>query len=256
MNADGSDQTPLAPGRQPAVSRDGRKIVFIRLHSAGQIYTMDANGANQTRMTNNSHADYEPALSPNAKKIVFVSNRQGRAEIFEMNADGSDVRQLTNGGDDPASQPSFSPDGKQIVFTRNRGSRQGEREVHQHEIYVMNADGTDVVQLTRSDDDQRPSFSPDDKTIIFSSLRGGRWQIHTINAQDGGNLTTPRPSLYNENEPAFSPHGSKIVFVRLGGGIAARLFSMNRNGSDVVQLTHLPAGVFDTLPTWVSGTVK
>jgi Tol biopolymer transport system component len=256
MNADGSNQKALACGHQPAISRNGSKIVFIRSGSSGgQVWTMDANGANQTRVTNNTHADYEPAISPQAKKIAFVSNRQGLPEIFEMNADGTDVRRLTHGSDAPASQPSFSSDGKKIVFTRNRGSVPGEKEVFQHEIYVMNADGTNDIKLTRSGNDERPTFSPDDRTILYAS-RQFVWRIHTINAQTGGDLTTPHPNSFdNENEPAFSPDGSKIVFVRPGGAITARLFSMNRDGSDVVQLTHPNLGIFDVLPTWVSETV-
>jgi TolB protein len=255
MNADGSDQKALGCGRQPAISQDGRKIVFVGFGGVGQVWTMDATGANRTRVTNNAHADYEPAISPQAKKIAFVSNRQGLPEIFVMNEDGTDVRQLTHGRDAPASQPSFSSDGKKIVFTRNRGSLPGQKEVFQHEIFVTNADGTDEVQLTRSGNAERPTFSPDDRTILYSS-RQGVWRIHTINAQTGGDLITPHPNIpINEDEPAFSPDGKKIVFVRPGGAITARLFSMNRDGSDVVQLTHPEGGIFDVLPTWVSETV-
>ena len=121
-----------------------------------------------------------------------------------MNADGSDFRQLTNGGDSPTSQPSFSADGKEIVFTRNRGAVPAEPEVFEHEIYVMNADGTDDRQVTRSGNDERPSFYPDGKTILFSSLRGP-WRIRTIDV-DGLNLSTQHPIRpLDENERPASP---------------------------------------------------
>ena len=80
---------------------------------------MDADGSNQTRLTNNQASDFFPSFSPDGSKIAFTSNRDGSYEIYVMNADGSNQTRLTN---DPADDddPSFSGDGSKIAFYSNR----------------------------------------------------------------------------------------------------------------------------------------
>ena len=89
-----------------------------------EIYVMNPDGSDQTRLTFDSRNDRRPDISPNGRKIVFSSNRitetnrEGDFEIFVMNSDGSDVRQLTfNAADD--SWPRWSPNGKWIAFHSN-----------------------------------------------------------------------------------------------------------------------------------------
>ena len=113
--------------------------------------------------------------------IAFTSDRDGDYEIFVMNADGSEVRQLTDNDDDDG-LPAWSPDGKRIAFTSDRGDK--------FEIFVMNSDGTEVRQLTDNDDsDWSPSWSPDGKRIAFTSDRYGDWEIFVMNA-DGSNVVS------------------------------------------------------------------
>jgi TolB protein len=90
-----------------------------------------------------------PAISPDGQSIAFVSDRDGKDEIYIMNADGSNARRLT---DDPASewQPSWSPDGNQIVFTS--GSTSGG-----FNIFIIGSEGTNLHQLT---DDPGWEFEP------------------------------------------------------------------------------------------------
>ncbi len=103
-----------------------------------EIYVMDADGANQTRLTNNAASDDEPRFSPNASKIVFQSDRDGNFEIYTMNADGTNqVRVTNNAATDQVA--SFSPDGSRIVFVSNRAAAAN------FDIYVMNSDGTNVL---------------------------------------------------------------------------------------------------------------
>ena len=119
-----------------------------------EIYVMDINGKNPRRLTNSRHGDYSPSWSPDGKRIVFSSKRDGgvTSEIYVMDADGSSPQRLTNNGHNDYS-PSWSPDGERIAF------------VSVHEIYVMDADGGNEKRL--SQDDQKgysPSWSPDGKT--------------------------------------------------------------------------------------------
>jgi Tol biopolymer transport system component len=111
--------------------------------------------------------------------IVFNSNRDGDYEIYVMDADGSNVVQLTFNTKLDGSA-SWSPDGSQIVFDSDRD---GDRE-----IYVMDADGSNVVQLTNySGGDSSPTWSPDGSQIAFTSDRGGNYEIYVMDA-DGSNV--------------------------------------------------------------------
>ena len=101
-------------------------------------------------------------------RIAFASDRDGDYEIFVMNADGTDVRQLTSNEDDEMF-PAWSPDGNRIAFMSNRGG--------EFNIFVMNADGGAVRQLTDNDDDDRfPAWSPDGTLIAFEKHVGSDYK--------------------------------------------------------------------------------
>ena len=93
------------------------KIAFTSTRDGNfEIYVMNSDGTNQTRLTNNSTADFEPSFSPDGSKIAFTSFRDGNSEIYVMNADGTNQTNLSNNSAFDG-QPSFSPDGSQIAFT-------------------------------------------------------------------------------------------------------------------------------------------
>jgi Tol biopolymer transport system component len=108
MNANGSGQTqlidyPTASDANPDWKYDGSKILFMSNRDTGggpstefEIYVMDANGDNQTRLTTNTDDDRDPVWSPDGSRIVFQSDRDGNYEIYVMNADGSGQTRLTN----------------------------------------------------------------------------------------------------------------------------------------------------------------
>ena len=128
------------------VGLDGR-IVFSKSLTADQpdtadIYVMNADGnGGQTRLTDNTVADIDPAWSPDGEKIAFASGSGDvDPEIYVMNADdGSDVTQLTNNNGYDAS-PSWSPDGERIAFVSDRAFQDPEGLNRNFEIYVMNVD--------------------------------------------------------------------------------------------------------------------
>jgi Tol biopolymer transport system component len=147
----------------------------------GEIWTMNADGTEPVRLTDNSSADIHPAWSPNHTRIAFGTHRDGNDEIYVMNADGSGPTRLTDNllidGN-----PAWSPDGTRIAFYSNRDGNK--------EIYVMNADGTGQTRLTNDPaSDTYPAWSPDGNRIAFTSDRNGNVDIYVMNASEASPQT-------------------------------------------------------------------
>jgi Tol biopolymer transport system component len=156
------------------------------------------------------------------------------SEIYTMNADGGDLVNLTNSPADDGG-PDWSPDGKEIVFASSRAGGG---------IFVMDADGANVSQLTTSFDGQ-PAWSPDGASIAFASARDGAgWQIYRVYLNDPGDVKQLTTDGTVSSAPAWSPDGSKIVFEGSPG-----LYIMNADGSNQRLLTTSPTG-FDGNPAW------
>src|SRR3954452_5606022 len=148
MNLDGSNRHPVAvlPEDQfyPAYSPDMTKILFATTAPGGgrSIQAMDVATGKVTTLFDYTVQSFDsgPAWSPDGRQIAFESNADGDMEIYEMNADGSNVRQITHNTvwDEG---PAWSPDGKRFAFSH------GADDLHL-DIWTMNADGTDQRQLT------------------------------------------------------------------------------------------------------------
>jgi Tol biopolymer transport system component len=160
MNSDGSGQNFLtlnsASDTHPAFSPDG-KIAFQtnrrtpdNIFGDSEIYKMDANGANQTNLTNQpGSSESRPVVSPDSAKIAFVRDRDGNSEVYVMNADGTDQTRLTKNAEFDG-EPSFSPDGKKISFASDRSGN--------FEVYRMSASGKKQKGITKN---AVGDFSPD-----------------------------------------------------------------------------------------------
>lgn len=219
---------------QIAAAQTDGKIAFTSLRDGnGEIYVMNADGSDQTRLTNNTDLDSRPSFSPDGSRIVFVRslfvNFQSNYEIYVINADGTNETRLTNHSAFD-SDPSFSPDGSEIVFMSSRDGN--------GEIYVMNADGTNQTRLTdNTTTDNEPSFSPDGSKIVFASDRDGAYSIYVMNA-DGTNEIRLTYSSLLDSHPSFSPDGSKIVFSSHPENGNSEIYVMNADGSDQIRLTN------------------
>jgi Tol biopolymer transport system component len=158
----------------PNWSRDGTRIAFGVEDKA--VYVMNADGSDQTALTDNGAISSFPAWSPDGTKIAFsVYRRSGELDIYVMNADGSNQTNLTPDSDAYDSDPEWSPDGTKLTFV---SSRDGDAE-----IYVMNADGSNQTNLTTNGAEEYDhAWSPDGNEIVFTSTRSGYARIYVMNA--------------------------------------------------------------------------
>ena len=223
-----------------------------------EIYVMTADGGDLRRLTNNRATDHSPSWSPDGKRIVFMSDRDGHIdanhgsptfEIYVMAADGSNPRNLTNNPHYDMS-PSWSPDGKQIAFASRRDGN--------YEIYVMAADGGNPQNLTNNPlNDWDPSWSPDGERIVFSARRDGHFEnelvltseIYVMDA-DGGDPQRLTENRKNERYPAWSPDGNRIAFSadRKGDLQNFEIYVMDADGGNEQRLTE--NRIHDRYPSW------
>jgi len=223
MNADGSNRKQLtsfdATTFYASNSPDGQTVYFSSRRSGSfEIYSININGDGLQRLTKNIGNLYAPELSPNGERIIFTkegdglwlmkpdgsnphalttaddidptwsadgsmiafaSSRVGKRQLFIMNADGTNIRQVTN-LQDMGGRSSWSPDGRRLAFYKG--------PTGDHNIFIINVDGTNLVQLTNGGDNLGPSWSPDGNWIAFASYRDGNNEIYIIHP-DGTGLT-------------------------------------------------------------------
>jgi TolB protein len=163
-------------------------------------------------------------------KIVFVSNRTGAKEIWQMDYDGQNQRPVTKYGS-ISTTPAVSPDGTRVAFTSYVRS-QPEILIHSLETARRLPFFNQNASMSAT-----PSFSPDGKQVVFSStLAGGYAQIYIANA-NGSNLKRLTYSRFVEVEPKINPKtASEIVFVSGRSG-PQQIYKMNIEGTDIVRLT-------------------
>jgi Tol biopolymer transport system component len=186
-----------------------------------------------------------PALSPDGRRVAFMSNSVGvvagipiNFEIYVADADGSHPVRLTDNLVFDA-EISWSPDGERIAFQSYRDGND--------EIYVMKADGSDQRNLTRlASAEHAPDWSPDGATIAFNSDRNGNSDIFVMGSR-GGDVIQLTESEFSESSPRFSPDGRRIAFVSDREG-NDDVYVMNRDGGNVHRLTSSPAS--DWYPRW------
>jgi Tol biopolymer transport system component len=165
-------------------------------------------------------------FKPNSK-IAFSSLRDGNWELYVMDADGSNQKNISlhTAKDLPVV---WSPDGRKIVFQSNRTGA--------GDIYVMNSDGSGLTRLTTSTyADQAPSWSPDSQKIAFTSKRDGNFEVYVMNA-DGTNQVNLTRSASPEYDPIWSPTENKIAFRSFRDGLT-KIYMMNADGTNQFRLT-------------------
>jgi Tol biopolymer transport system component len=245
MNADGNNVTQVTHNDinefDPIWSPNGKHLGFGRCQATCDVVVINADGSGERVLINDG---FPSAWSPNGKRIAFASSRDGDDEVFIMNADGSEVTQVTYNEFVRDFPTDWSPDGKRILFQSDRDGNT--------EFYVMNVNGTGVTRLTdnpASDEGDRAGWSPNGKRIVFSSRRDGDdLDLFVMNADGSGVTQLTRNDFIEDDDPVWSPNGKHIAFHSTRDG-DEEIYVMNADGSNVTQLT-FNEGFFDAVPAW------
>ena len=225
----GNENCPPVPEHRS----DGKYVWPI--YSDFDIFVADLNGNIVQQLTDEPGYDAEATVSPKGDKIVFTSIRTGDLELYTMNLDGSDVKQITfdlgyDGG------AFFSPDGEKLIFRSSRPDtpediaeykqllEEGLVKPTNMELYICNADGSDLKQLTDlGGANWCPFFHPSGEKVIFASNhsneRGFPFNLYLINT-DGTDLQQVTHDETFDAFPVFSNNGKHLVFSsnRFNGG--------------------------------------
>lgn len=254
MNADGSGTKMVSTGKGRTTCsyflKDGKRILYASTHLGGDepppppdqsagyvwavyptydIFTAKPDGSDLKRLTDTEGYDAEATVSPDGKKIVFTSMRNGDLDLYTMDIDGKNVKRLTDalGYDGGAF---FSPDSKKICYRAHHPQAEEDRKTYRDllaknwvkpskmELYVMNADGSGKQQLTSNGNANFcPYFTPDARQLIFASNmddprgRPPNFELYLIDLESKKTeRVTQDPSF--DGFPMFSPDGKKIVW--------------------------------------------
>jgi TolB protein len=183
----------------PAWSPDGTKIMFMSsMLGNPELFIAEADGSHPRRLTHSTGADTSAAWNPKTgQQVAFVSDRDGLPQLYTMDADGSDVAKIALPDMGYVIDPAWSPNGQLLAFSWRRPSGN-------YDLYVMDIASHALVELTRdAGRNERPSWAPDGRHIVFESTRTGTRQIWSMLA-DG---TSPRQlTTDGQNEsPNWSP---------------------------------------------------
>ena len=262
MNPDGSELTQLTHNdtddEDPVYSADGRQIAFVRWREwdpedfqwTTDIYTMSADGRNETRVTSTELSnEFSPSWSPDGNYIAFklFDPDTNSANIYKTSANGEKYVRLTKeSGATEYYSPAWSPGGKRIAFQRYVPL--DSKPWYRTDVVLIKPRPVGrtnrLVKLVGrpGEHNGRPSWSPDGKQMLFSSWHNSDGNrvggIYTIK-RDGTNRTRLIQDV-NTSGPAWSPDGTKIAFERnlsTGENAGNEIFVMNKDGSGQKRLT-------------------
>ena len=229
------------------------KIVFSR-GLTSSLMAINGDGTGQTYLTSGgSLRDSNPVYSPDGTKIAFDRDISNAPNVFVMNSDGTNPVKVISAGPSTtvsfSSDPTWSPDGTKLAFVSDLNGTE------KREIFVVNVDGSGLVQLTTNilltnggvsfySSDLSPSWSPDGSRIVFSSDRNGQTnrEIYVMNV-DGSNQTRLTNNSTDDLWPTWSPDSQKIAFYNAS---VKGINIMDRTGANLVNITH----DFSLNPAW------
>jgi serine/threonine protein kinase len=261
VNIDGTDERQLTfldeGACQPAWSPAGDQLIFtspcrlnIEQYAGSSLWLIDVdregNPSLPSLLDTAPGGDYDPAWDPNGDRFAFTSMRDNRPQVYVMNLDGSEEKNLT---DDLAQnrQPVWSPDGSQMLFVSTRGGAD--------EIFIMPADGGDIRRYSRGagQSDSHASWSFDGALILFERYLGGIRRIIYSPFEDDGLPELPicpegPLAVMTMSEPSWSPDGQWIIFETWPDGVNHNIGIIRASCTNFGEITTDPDWDFDA--TW------
>jgi TolB protein len=186
----------------PSWSPDGRTLAVTLSRDGGsQLFVLDANGGEPRRLTQSIGIDTEPVFSPDGSAIYFVSDRGGSPQIYRTPASGGPVNRVTSSGTYNIS-PALSPDGRWLAYISRIGGA--------FKLHVMDLASGNVAAITDTTRDERPSFAPNSRLIVYATTQDGREALMTTTldgrikarlAGQGGDLREPHWGPFSKALP-------------------------------------------------------
>jgi TolB protein len=263
MKNDGLDKKQLTESNMisgwPSWSPDGQEIVYWSWNTTSStcdIWKMDLNGNSNTKLTTDGTLKGPPSWSPHGDRIAYTANLTGTTEVYLMNMDGNEKKQITS-GHKPESYVENSVywhvDGQRLYYTvvtvplpeGTFATIPG--DVAFVEVFMLNVDtGEESCIVPRLHDNVR-SVSPDGKKLVGISLRSFNYGLWTMN-DDGTNQTRLTWDDSGDRAPYFSPNGDKIVYWSLSYANQPDIWMINQDGSGKTRLT---TNLYqDIYPSW------
>ena len=259
------------------------KIAFVvKQGQFSDIYTINFDGSDLTKVTNYRSVTLSPRWSPDGQSIGFTSYKDGNADLYFRRLEDYSTRKISDfrglnlsGG--------WSPDGRKLLLTL---SKDGNEEIYQRDldsgqlkrltrefsidvspawspdgrqiafvsnrsgspqIFVMDSDGAQVKRLTfEGSYNTSPAWSPDGRRIAYEGRKDGRFRIFSI-SENGSSLMQIGPQTGDNESPSWSPDGRYLAFSQRGRG-AGKIYVMNANGTNIRVLYENPFGCMS--PSW------
>jgi Tol biopolymer transport system component len=231
---------------------------------SSQIKFINSDGSGETQLTNTTHDEVNPKLSPDKSKIVFQTERHGGAhEIYAINSDGTGETRLTSNSQHD-NDPSWSPDGSKIVYV----TYEEVNGVSRHSIYTMNVDGSAKTRITPLEPTYNnvfnqpalpyyagPLWNPASTKIVFLRFANS-WTLYSVNA-DGSDFAQVSTGQTSSGDYSWSPDGSKLAYTsdELDPG-ENDLWVLDSNGTKARVTPYGSNNVGPSRPAWSPNGTK
>jgi TolB protein len=241
--------TSLVPKITPFANSSGGKIFFIRNNN---FYMITTEGLNESLIVKNPEAYISCAsISPDGEMLLFTSNFEGHADIYTMNRDGTNLKNVTNSSGYEEVCGAWSPDQKHILFYRQYSISSdiltidvdGKNEINITDIFSSTEGNLNTIAET--------PWSPDGTKFVFQSDRDGDFDIYIYDLT-AKQTTKVTDTSTDEYKAAWSPRGDKITYTKIIKGQDYDIFILDLSTSTLpavgVNITNNPA--YDTDATW------